>query len=91
MVYCRSGWIPWSRNVSLEMLKAGYACVYTSQGAEYSNIENELKAAEAKARSLFQLLSFFSFFFTFNIFSCSCHYDPTREKSDGRNPFSKLN
>ncbi len=38
------------KNVSLAMVQAGYATVYTSANAEYGGIEKALLAAEARAR-----------------------------------------
>lgn len=40
----------WKRNVSLEMLEAGWAAVYTSAGAEYNNEEEAYLKAEALAK-----------------------------------------
>lgn len=38
-------------NLSLEMVKNGWACVYDSAGAEYGGIKDQLYQAEAKAKS----------------------------------------
>lgn len=40
----------WRRNVSLAMVRAGYATVYASAGAEYGGIEAELRGAEVWAQ-----------------------------------------
>lgn len=37
-------------NVSLEMVKAGFATIYRDTGAEYNGILRDLEAAESKAR-----------------------------------------
>ena len=42
-------WPSWW-NVSLEMVRAGYATIYRDLGAEYGGILTDLEAAEAKAR-----------------------------------------
>jgi hypothetical protein len=38
------------RNVSVEMLKAGMASIYTSKGAEYGNYLPQLEKAEQQAK-----------------------------------------
>lgn len=38
------------RNVSLEMVQAGQAVVYSQAGAEYNGIEQQLRDAEQKAQ-----------------------------------------
>lgn len=38
------------KNVSVEMVKAGYASIYVAKGAQYSGILEQLKAYEAKAK-----------------------------------------
>ncbi|KAG2179238.1 hypothetical protein INT43_002088 [Umbelopsis isabellina] len=40
------------RNVSMEMLKAGMASIYTAKGAEYGDSLEKLKKAEARAKLL---------------------------------------
>ncbi|MBW0523048.1 hypothetical protein O181_062763 [Austropuccinia psidii MF-1] len=42
--------LPFTRNVSLEMVKAGLATVYRSAGAEYGNFLSQLESAEVKAK-----------------------------------------
>lgn len=39
-------------NVSLEMVRAGYATIYRDMGAEYNGILKDLEAAEHRARRL---------------------------------------
>lgn len=51
MAYVRHLPFPFPRrNVSLEMLKAGMATVYTAKGAEYGGMLAKFKKAEQKAR-----------------------------------------
>lgn len=38
------------RNVSMEMLKAGMASIYTAKGAEYGDSLDKLKKVEARAK-----------------------------------------
>jgi endonuclease YncB( thermonuclease family) len=40
------------RNVSIEMLKAGMASIYTSKGAEYGKYLSHLEKAEKQAKSV---------------------------------------
>lgn len=42
-------WPVWS-NVSLEMVRSGYATIYRDMGAEYNGILKDLETAESKAR-----------------------------------------
>jgi endonuclease YncB( thermonuclease family) len=48
MVWVRS-WMIW-RNVSLEMVRAGYAVVYRDANAVYGTIEHRLLEAEMMAK-----------------------------------------
>ena len=50
-VYAWDWWFL-KRNVSLDMVKAGYACIYDGKGAEYGSVrmEKQLKGAEMKAK-----------------------------------------
>lgn len=43
-------WLFFYRNVSLAMVKSGYATVYVGMGAEYGGIRKQLEAAEQAAR-----------------------------------------
>ncbi|TPX60140.1 hypothetical protein PhCBS80983_g02006 [Powellomyces hirtus] len=48
----RRSWLPpFKRNLSLEMLQAGWATVYTAAGAEYGGMLEKFQQAEAKARA----------------------------------------
>lgn len=49
-VWTRSFFWPFPRNVSLDMLKAGYATVYEQAGAEYDGLLLEFRKAEEQAR-----------------------------------------
>lgn len=48
MVWIRS-WLMW-RNLSLEMVRVGYAVVYRDANAVYGTIENQLVRAESIAK-----------------------------------------
>jgi endonuclease YncB( thermonuclease family) len=48
MVYTRRWLFP--SNISLEMVKAGYATVYDKSGKEYDGMEKKLIEAEQRAR-----------------------------------------
>ncbi|KAJ3190082.1 putative endonuclease lcl3 [Gaertneriomyces sp. JEL0708] len=50
MVWVKSWLPPFRRNVSLEMLRAGYAVVYEQAGAEYDGQYEKFVAAEKRAR-----------------------------------------
>ncbi|KAJ1907734.1 putative endonuclease lcl3, partial [Tieghemiomyces parasiticus] len=50
MVYVRR-WLFFKRNVSLMMVKAGYATIYQQSGAEYGGILEQLKRAEQRAKA----------------------------------------
>ncbi|KAI9100582.1 hypothetical protein DFS34DRAFT_615147 [Phlyctochytrium arcticum] len=53
MAYVKYRWWPFwwpCRNVSAEMVKEGWATVYTQGGAEYDNLEDYLKKEEATAK-----------------------------------------
>jgi endonuclease YncB( thermonuclease family) len=41
---------PETKNVSLELVKQGLACVYSGIGAEYGGIKDELIKAEGQAK-----------------------------------------
>lgn len=48
-VYVRAGWFRW-KNVNVEMVRSGLACVYDRSGAEYGNVLSVLKEAEDCAK-----------------------------------------
>ncbi|KAI8821749.1 uncharacterized protein EV422DRAFT_430358 [Fimicolochytrium jonesii] len=51
MVWTRSLFPPFRRNVNVDMLRAGWAVLYTATGAEYDGMYEELKQAELHARA----------------------------------------
>ena len=49
MVFITKWWF-WRRNISTEMVKNGFAVVYTAAGAEYGGIKSTLETLEATAK-----------------------------------------
>lgn len=51
MAYVRKPPFFFKKNVSVEMVKAGYASIYVAKGAQYSGILDQLQKYETKAKS----------------------------------------
>lgn len=49
IVYVKSGWLFW-KNVNLEMIKSGLACIYESNYTSFGSFEDVFRNAEKKAK-----------------------------------------